>query len=1130
MSHKDTAASAAGPSQPDEGQQPKEVDATSNTIPPGFVYQHLHRPLDSAEIFPMQSWMDNNYDPAPDFFTPSDCPDDLLLGNQSWESSLEAAKVHWHTTLQGSGLLPGCRLMLDVKRDKLKPLGFLRSLLKLRSQACASSFVVFEGSRLLHSLVTLTLCTFHYKRVVTNYPEIFKIVSTLETLTTPEFQTTLSKIIRGGELPSEPYYATLSMQNPKLYDKMIWVGGTYVLYAYHLLCNMRTGYTPRQNDPAKHGFYFEQLTDSNVDSGVIRIMDFSTHDWVVALCTVLSFTLNRTVIKQERAVPRNCLSALHVADEVTLGRVADDKDGKSTHDSKSMDLRQQIKKILRESRVRPGKLLEYLKSFSLSQAPEDHDTEAMDELFVKRQMYLASVQPNPFPARKSVQGAQGSSIFKVPMDKKTLDHVAGIVTDIFRPAVNAAPGTRATRRFIKTVPQAEVESFIQSQGPLIEKLVAQEHKKNEEQSVEDIRESITLDCQRSFVGSSLMFNSPPRQTDITNVCRWLALDPSGDDFTFNKSNTEVVTNKKDSEGNLIKECFEFMPHQVYDASIAMDAIMSPIRGCILATSYGLGKTNTYWAVAEATHQKNVEASKNDPNFEFHPIIVTVPSHLIGDSFEACNKNFAGLLFPRVYFGTAEQAATPSLKAATLDKKDYQGWVRRMIAKRKDPATGAQVLITSYSTSQLRWLSRDATFRYQDGQTVTYTSQKSRNQPVQRGAIVARASLSVSNTSHEKAAEAQDLFAHEDNPAIQEGDDAAEFERHKSLRRDDGTLPTHYKTTYLLKRAFQLEGADFKFSLLIFDEAHTLRNSRSTFSILARLLPRTKDAGLLLVSATPILNSVQEMRSLNTIMVHHSGIPFSQLPISGNPVEFQELKAWYQTDPAKNQFFFMAPGVAAKVARSNAAERDFVYEKLATLLISRRHAHSPLTLNNGKVVYPGTTIPPLTICTIEVGHKPGSADRQHTAYSSDFFLGSFFKEAMARDTSDVDPIPSATRGATIEENDLLPRKANDDDNENTDEEENRDLSEFIAQWNLRPKAACLAFLLLRNDYVGDRGIERFSHARQGLDVLESARQSSGGLDDVDVLEAKVAEIYRPPASYYHLKNLDRKTVDPVVDGS
>ncbi|TLD19833.1 hypothetical protein PspLS_09635 [Pyricularia sp. CBS 133598] len=71
-------------------------------------------------------------------FTPSDRPKDKILGRKSWEASLKEAIHTWRTTLNNSGILAGCRLMIDVKRDKFKTLGFLRSILKLgQKDACS---------------------------------------------------------------------------------------------------------------------------------------------------------------------------------------------------------------------------------------------------------------------------------------------------------------------------------------------------------------------------------------------------------------------------------------------------------------------------------------------------------------------------------------------------------------------------------------------------------------------------------------------------------------------------------------------------------------------------------------------------------------------------------------------------------------------------------------------------------------------------------------------------------------------------------------------------------------------------------------------------------------------------------
>lgn len=248
--------------------------------------------------------------------------------------------------------------------------------------------------------------------------------------------------------------------------------------------------------------------------------------------------------------------------------------------------------------------------------------------------------------------------------------------------------------------------------------------------------------------------------------------------------------------------------------------------------------------------------------------------------------------------------------------------------------------------------------------------------------------------------------------------------HNRLQQDlrqDGKLPVATKTSYRMSCNFQQKGSNLQFRNIVIDECHLLRHSDSTYHILGLKLPRGPQARLLLVSATPTLNSVKDMRGLTRLIAEHAQLPlviehahdtyldlefdpFSKKGLNddegrGIPPIFKDIEAmspqeqekknqlhaWFLKDPAAHRFWVLHPNIYKKISSSHQETRNAVYQQAIRLLQSRRTMKTPLSLPNGKIVFPGSSIPPTTIKTIEVAHKPGSKTEALVHELTDFFI-------------------------------------------------------------------------------------------------------------------------------------------------
>ena len=237
----------------------------------------------------------------------------------------------------------------------------------------------------------------------------------------------------------------------------------------------------------------------------------------------------------------------------------------------------------------------------------------------------------------------------------------------------------------------------------------------------------------------------------------------------------------------------------------------------------------------------------------------------------------------------------------------------------------------------------------------------------------------------------------------------------------GRMPTHTRTTYRLTGNFQPPRAKMQFRRVICDECQAVRHGDSMTHIFILRVPKQR---LLLVSATPTLNKIGDMRGLARLIASCAKLPLSpaflanELPLvledgfdpfaqsEANVWKFdmtdsdrrrrEEIKIWWDQDREARRFWYLASPVYRKCTGGDSRVAADVFSGLVGLLQTRRTMKTPLALPDGTKAFPGQGIPPSKIMMEEVEHGPELENVVSEAV--DFLVRRLYKPPPEKETA------------------------------------------------------------------------------------------------------------------------------------
>ncbi|KAG8159834.1 hypothetical protein KVR01_010471 [Diaporthe batatas] len=234
-----------------------------------------------------------------------------------------------------------------------------------------------------------------------------------------------------------------------------------------------------------------------------------------------------------------------------------------------------------------------------------------------------------------------------------------------------------------------------------------------------------------------------------------------------------------------------------------------------------------------------------------------------------------------------------------------------------------------------------------------------------------------------------------------------FMRHHKIRtgqqalewakKHPGGIPVSGRTSYMLGPKFFSEeilkrGEHPIYWHVTLDEAHSLRNYGSIQHMTASLLPKNT---MLLLTGTPIFNSMSDFRAYMFLYAAHSGIDVylklletdvhrldrafesSEDLIRLGLVELKDdagrgwvdaLFAWADKDLARRQWWCLLADFRILAKSPDPTTRLVACRMFQRSFMSRRTISTPLVDHMGRTVYPTTRLPPCHVRTVYVQHS------------------------------------------------------------------------------------------------------------------------------------------------------------------
>lgn len=110
----------------------------------------------------------------------------------------------------------------------------------------------------------------------------------------------------------------------------------------------------------------------------------------------------------------------------------------------------------------------------------------------------------------------------------------------------------------------------------------------------------------------------------------------------------------------------------------------PLRGGILASECGLGKTNSYLAAIYADVRNQLAQGDDNPEMTYEPSIIVAPAHLVHQVFAECSVNFKSLLEPWVFYGTPASTKNPAQRSRVLTTPKFTAKMTALHTQRHKP--------------------------------------------------------------------------------------------------------------------------------------------------------------------------------------------------------------------------------------------------------------------------------------------------------------------------------------------------------------------------------------------------------------------------------------------------------------
>ncbi|KAF2969221.1 hypothetical protein GQX73_g4328 [Xylaria multiplex] len=343
------------------------------------------------------------------------------------------------------------------------------------------------------------------------------------------------------------------------------------------------------------------------------------------------------------------------------------------------------------------------------------------------------------------------------------------------------------------------------------------------------------------------------------------------------------------------------PHQIVDTAALLEKLIAYPHAGLLANACGTGKTATYLATItqinrrQLTNWQNQQVDGTPPEQQqkFHVSIVFVPATLIKPTFDECRNLFPKLLSPHIYYGTKhDYMGNIAASTAFIEPDGLSAFVNKHSPD--DPETGKVVIITSYVTFKRR---------------ETTGIQKLRDQLTYDDRVFLGHHMTDSPASLDRRSNAQiDLQAEGDELDRQLLDNDDEFDEDddnevesrrlnaENLLEDTGDTPESQMRDEVdevnsalravrrrrkseekkKEQVYTLYSAKnpIQYNVVVCDEAHLLKNHKSAIHKAVKCLRRES---LLLVTATPMLNTVMDILSLLLLAIPRS--PASYTPPS-----------------------------------------------------------------------------------------------------------------------------------------------------------------------------------------------------------------------------------------------------------
>ncbi|RSL56148.1 hypothetical protein CEP53_006861 [Fusarium sp. AF-6] len=295
--------------------------------------------------------------------------------------------------------------------------------------------------------------------------------------------------------------------------------------------------------------------------------------------------------------------------------------------------------------------------------------------------------------------------------------------------------------------------------------------------------------------------------------------------------------------NLRMSCMEpdapaAKPRQIVGAWWIYQRLTSPLRAAILADECGIGKTlQIGLALAIGcfkTGQSIVEGTRNVAPGERHfkPSVIFCPGVVVPQTFRELRKWFGPFFKIKVAYGNHINRPDPVMSPFILKNAgEVKAWVDECEREQENPRTMRKILLTSYTTAVFRMVYRDKS---------KLINREDLPQLVDEEENWAEANASGCNTSSaDPNTSSTDPTTHE---AVT-GQDRKDIVQHETVR-------------------LSIPNAQFNF--MICDEGHLVKNPNS---VTHKLIKALHHEALLIVSATPILNHIKEMKLKRHVSYH-----------------------------------------------------------------------------------------------------------------------------------------------------------------------------------------------------------------------------------------------------------------------